>query len=147
MYLKVDGRKAIGFIKTGTRKLFIRNRANALIEMTPLCVLDFYVSERCQRGGFGKEIFDAMLNTEQTLASKLAYDRPSGKLLPFLAKHFGLKSYVPQNNNYVVYDEYFRQGLERPPSGIANKYSKTHQPVQHSQRATNEPTSQYQKFS
>lgn len=125
MYLKVEGKKAIGFIKIGHRKLFIRTRTNALVEMTPLCVLDFYVSERCQRGGFGKEIFDAMLEVEQTSAHRLAYDRPSGKLLPFLAKHFGLKSYVPQNNNYVVYDEYFRQGQERPPSGMQGKYAKT----------------------
>lgn len=26
-----------------------------------------------------------------------------------MAKHFGLKSYVPQNNNYVVFDEYYNQ--------------------------------------
>jgi hypothetical protein len=26
-----------------------------------------------------------------------------------MAKHFGLKSFVAQNNSYVVFDEYFNQ--------------------------------------
>lgn len=47
IFVKVDGKKAIGFIKIGYKKLFIRNRMNALIEMKPLSVLDFYVSEKC----------------------------------------------------------------------------------------------------
>ena len=33
----------------------------------------------------------------------LAYDKPSPKLLAFMGKHYGLKNYVPQNNNYVVF--------------------------------------------
>ena len=49
-----------------------------------------------------------MLEHERTVPSKLAYDRPSAKLIGFMAKHYGLKSYVPQNNNYVVFDEYYR---------------------------------------
>lgn len=37
----------------------------------------------------------------------MAYDRPSPKLRGFLSKHYKLKNYVPQNNNYVVFDDYF----------------------------------------
>lgn len=48
-----------------------------------------------------------MLQTEGITAEKLGYDRPSDKLLAFLAKHYGLKRYVPQNNNYVVFSAYF----------------------------------------
>jgi|TARA_B110000305_G_scaffold176501_1_gene195393 alpha-tubulin N-acetyltransferase 1 len=48
-----------------------------------------------------------MLHFEKTEPHKLAYDRPSEKFLAFLGKHFGLKKYVPQNNNFVVYDAYF----------------------------------------
>lgn len=77
--------------------------------MKPVCVLDFYVNEKVQRGGFGKTLFDAMLEYEKQHPAKLAYDRPSPKLIGFLSKHFGLKSFVPQNNNYVVFDEYFNQ--------------------------------------
>ena len=48
-----------------------------------------------------------MLEKEAIRPDKLGYDRPSEKLLGFLAKHYGLKRYVPQNNNYVVYNAYF----------------------------------------
>jgi len=50
-----------------------------------------------------------MLKFEGVLPHKLAYDRPSPKLIGFMAKHFGLKSFMPQNNNYVVFDEYFNR--------------------------------------
>lgn len=61
LYLKVDGNSCIGMIKVGTKKLFVRNRSGAIIEMSPLSVLDFYVHESVQRGGHGKELFEKML--------------------------------------------------------------------------------------
>lgn len=48
-----------------------------------------------------------MLQTEKLEARKLAYDRPSSKLLRFLEKNFYLTNYIPQNNNFVVYNDYF----------------------------------------
>ena len=48
-----------------------------------------------------------MLTYEHQQPRQLAYDRPSPKLISFMAKHYALKSFVPQNNNYVVFDEYF----------------------------------------
>jgi len=45
-----------------------------------------------------------MLEVEKVTPDKLAYDRPSPKLIGFCAKHYGLKSYQPQNNNFVVFD-------------------------------------------
>ena len=39
--------------------------------------------------------------------AKFAYDRPSPKLIGFLSKHYGLKGFVPQNNNYVVFNQYW----------------------------------------
>jgi len=59
-----------------------------------VCVLDFYVDNSVQRGGYGKLLFDAMLEYQKVGPAKLAYDRPSPKLIAFMAKHFGLKSYV-----------------------------------------------------
>lgn len=67
-------------------------------------MLDFYVHESCQRGGIGKQLFEFMLSRENTSPEKLAYDRPSPKLIAFLAKHYSLKHYVPQNNNFVVFN-------------------------------------------
>jgi hypothetical protein len=48
-----------------------------------------------------------MLECEEGQARYLGYDRPSKMLLGFLAKHFGLKNYTRQTNNFVVYKEYF----------------------------------------
>jgi alpha-tubulin N-acetyltransferase 1 len=36
-----------------------------------------------------------MLEKENIRPEKFGYDRPSPKLLGFLAKHYGLKNYVP----------------------------------------------------
>ena len=48
-----------------------------------------------------------MLKFEKKIPTELAYDRPSEKLLSFLNKYFGLNDYIYQNNNYVVFDEFF----------------------------------------
>lgn len=50
-----------------------------------------------------------MLKTENVEPRKLAYDRPSPKLKAFLAKHYNLKNFIPQNNNFVVYDDYYEE--------------------------------------
>ena len=105
--LSINLTACICVLKVGYKKLFIRNKSGNIIEMKPLCVLDFYVDHKVQRGGFGRRLFDAMLENERAVAARLAYDRPSHKLIGFCAKHFGLKSYVPQNNNFVVFDEYY----------------------------------------
>ena len=95
LYLKVESNQVIGLIKVGARKLFIRSENGKLNEITPLCVLDFYVHESVQRGGMGKQIFEEMLAREAIRPEKMGYDRPSEKLIGFLRKHYGLKNYVP----------------------------------------------------
>ena len=54
------------------------------MEISPLCVLDFYVVEGHQRGGMGRQLFDQMLSREDVKAERLGYDRPSPKLIGFL---------------------------------------------------------------
>jgi len=61
LYIRVEGKTAIGFIKVGPRNLFIRTAAGNIKEIKPLCVLDFYVHESMQRGGHGRALFDLML--------------------------------------------------------------------------------------
>lgn len=117
VFLLVDGRKALGLLKVGGKRLFVtgppasqRSFADvqdAFREIEPLCVLDFYVHERYQRSGFGRQLFDSMLDRERTLPSQLGYDRPSPKLLAFLDKHYRLNKFQPQSNNFVVFDAYF----------------------------------------
>lgn len=40
---------AQGILKVGRKNLFIWRNGVQLVEMSPLCVLDFYVHESCQR--------------------------------------------------------------------------------------------------
>lgn len=107
LYFKAIGRKVVGFLKTGYRNLFYTSPIGRIVEMRPLCVLDFYVHESVQRNGYGKELFERMLSDEGISPSKLAIDRPSPKLVNFMRKHYHLSSYIPQNNNFVIYNDYF----------------------------------------
>jgi hypothetical protein len=54
IFIKCQGKKAIGFVKIGKKKLFIRDAIGAIKEITPTCLLDFYVHESQQRSGHGK---------------------------------------------------------------------------------------------
>ena len=107
LYLRTEGNEVIGFIKVGEKNLFHRDISGKMREITPLCVLDFYVHESKQRSGFGKEIFEFMLEKENKIPAQLAIDRPSQKFLKFLQKHYGLSRYISQSNNFVIFDQYF----------------------------------------
>ena len=107
IFIKAEQNKVLGFIKVGSKKLFLRDRNYNYHEVNALCALDFYVHESTQRRGIGKQLFDYMLKFEKKIPTELAYDRPSPKLLSFLRKHFGLTDFIQQNNNYVVFDEFF----------------------------------------
>lgn len=54
LYMKVEDNKALGFIKVGPKNLFYRDLVGNIKQITPLCVLDFYVHESVQRCGIGK---------------------------------------------------------------------------------------------
>ncbi|EGD78930.1 hypothetical protein PTSG_01905 [Salpingoeca rosetta] len=54
--------------------------------------------------------------------TKMAYDRPSPKFIAFLAKHFGLRQFTPQVNNFVIFHEAFtpsrmQSAVHRPSAG------------------------------
>jgi alpha-tubulin N-acetyltransferase 1 len=112
----------IGYIKTGNKSLWMldyRTPKKGLEKCdSVLSVLDFYVDENLQRGGYGRQVFELMLDdirSSNALSSSgdvpverlLAYDKPSEKMVPFLAKHYGLKDGELQSNNYVVYNEFW----------------------------------------
>ena len=107
IYIKCQGNIFIGFIKVGKKHLFIYDEFGKINEMNPLCVLDFYVYEKCQRSGYGKIIFSEMIKSENIEPRKLGYDRPSIKFINFLKKYYNLVDYVTQNNNYIVFKDYF----------------------------------------
>lgn len=51
---------------------------------------------------------------------KMAIDRPSDKLLAFLNKHYKLNSPVKQMNNYVVFDGFFPEKVEKEQVSTEN---------------------------
>jgi alpha-tubulin N-acetyltransferase 1 len=105
---------AVGLIKVGQKRLFIM-RHDQMLEMEPLCVLDFYVHESQQRRGAGSQLFEHMLSEERASPQRLAYDRPSHKLLQFLQRHYCLRDFTPQANNFVVYNDYWDGGSDSQP--------------------------------
>lgn len=109
VYLFVRDSAVLGLIKVGGKTLFIMRLGGEHCEISPLCLLDFYIHKGKQRQGLGKEFFDAVLRIEQTEAYTLAYDKPSKKSLAFLKRHYGLANYVPQASNFVVYEQYFER--------------------------------------
>eukprot|EP00729_Bicosta_minor_P009672 gene9672-22944_t len=121
MYILADiesePNKVLGFIKTGEKKLFLHDHKGKMREVTPTCVLDFYVHESCQRTGFGRVLFDHMLVEEKIHPYKLAVDKPSKKCFGFLAKHYGLKDYRPQSNNYAVFRQFWEPAPAQPSPG------------------------------
>uniref|UniRef100_A0A3Q3WES6 Alpha-tubulin N-acetyltransferase 1 n=1 Tax=Mola mola TaxID=94237 RepID=A0A3Q3WES6_MOLML len=114
IYLLRDSEKnrghdvVVGFLKVGYKKLFLLDSRGVHIEAEPLCVLDFYIEETLQRHGYGLELFDFMLQHKNLDPVLMAYDRPSPKFLSFLSKHYSLTQSVPQVNNFVVFESFFR---------------------------------------
>lgn len=108
VYLLASGKCVFGVLKVGQKRLFVaRNADEGLKDISPLCALDFYVHEAHQRGGMGKKLFVGMLSREGVTPERLAYDKPSPKLLGFLRKHYSLARFNPQSNHFVVFDAYF----------------------------------------
>lgn len=97
----------VGLLKMGWKKLYIFDATGMHHEKMSLCVLDFYVHESRQRKGYGKILFEHMLQEFNTEPCRLAIDKPSEKFLGFLYKHYGLSKIIPQTNNFVIFDGFF----------------------------------------
>ncbi|KAG8341583.1 putative GNAT acetyltransferase Mec 17 [Trypanosoma vivax] len=110
IYLLCQEGRGVGILKVGVKRLFVTNPAySGLVEINPVCVLDFFVDTSCQRRGYGKLLFEHMLEAERLSPGDVAIDRPSTKFLAFLRKHYGLHEYTPQSNNFVVFHNYFER--------------------------------------
>ncbi|AAZ10175.1 alpha-tubulin N-acetyltransferase, putative [Trypanosoma equiperdum] len=110
LYLLCHGGRGVGILKIGVKRLFVVPPSHAgLMEIEPVCVLDFFVDTSNQRQGYGKILFEHMLAFERLSPGDVAIDRPSVKFLAFLRKHYGLVEYTPQSNNFVVFHKYFER--------------------------------------
>jgi len=128
LYVLANGdspRQLIGILKMGRKNLFHYDARGTMHQLQEQhCVLDFYVHESFQRGGVGRSLFQAMLEHEQTSPEALAYDRPSPKLIGFLRKHYHLAEFVPQQNNFVIFNRFFDKRAAPKQSGydsVANR--------------------------
>jgi hypothetical protein len=65
-------------------------------------------------------VFFRMLQYEGIDPNRLAYDKPSPKLIGFLKKHYRLKDFIPQNNNYVIFRDFFNKNYQIPSEGYVN---------------------------
>ena len=100
----------VGFLKVGEKKLFVYDSQGRNHELSPLCILDFYVINGQQRKGYGRRLFDFMENTNPR---HIAVDSPSEKSIRFLKKHYGLNSPIPQTNSYVIFPGFFENRYEK----------------------------------
>ena len=101
--------QVVGLLKVGHKQLYHWDAQGRTRELPDqFCVLDFFVHEDYQRGGYGKALFQAMLQNESVQPHQLAYDRPSPKLIGFMRKHYGLTDYVPQQNKFVIFNDFFQ---------------------------------------
>ncbi len=98
----------IGFLKYGRKDLFFYTKKGAILEHSPVCLLDFYVSSAKQRGGIGHTLFSKMVEVVEQQPVQFAYDRPSPRLTTFLAKHHGLINADLQPNRFAIYDGFLK---------------------------------------
>eukprot|EP01031_Cornospumella_fuschlensis_P028038 gene28038-33856_t len=106
----VDTAEMTRYLKFGIKQslYFYRPPKGTLVQIPEtLCLLDFYVQEHVQRGGIGKKLFDEFLRITGVPPGRIAYDRPSPKLLPFLSKHYALTSPDLQPNRYTIFPRHF----------------------------------------
>lgn len=105
----------VGLLKVGEKNLYHWDAKGVMHNLQDMpCVLDFYVAEDWQRKGAGHALFSAMLAAERASPERLAYDRPSPKLVGFLKKHFQLSQHTAQQNNMVIFDAFFESGAAPP---------------------------------
>ncbi|XP_030853669.1 alpha-tubulin N-acetyltransferase 1-like [Strongylocentrotus purpuratus] len=127
----------VGILKTGRKNLFVLDRHGNQTEMQPICVLDFYVHESCQRKGYGKKLFTHMLQAEGVKPHHLAIDRPSHKFQSFLMKHYRLRATIPQVNNFVIFEGFFNN---QPESSYCRKRAMGKPPVPPNNRLVHQPS-------
>jgi len=111
--------RMVGFLKYGHKDLFFYNKKGKVLEFPGcICLLDFYVCAGLQRLGCGLTLFREFLSQVEARwagsdAEKMgirfgpevvAYDRPSPKLLGFMAKHYALRKPDLQPNRYTIFE-------------------------------------------
>lgn len=64
IYLYSGKGAAVGFLRIGHKHLYLSDPSDTqgrILQYEPLCVLDFFIEPEYQRSGFGRRLFDYML--------------------------------------------------------------------------------------
>ncbi|OHT08297.1 Alpha-tubulin N-acetyltransferase [Tritrichomonas foetus] len=143
LYILVDDTqtRVLGFVKIGPRHLFLWDRYGSQHEMNPICLLDFFTYQTEQRKGYGRKMIDRVLNDLDLQMQQIPIDRPSSLCLSFMKKHFGLSEYVPQNNKFVVFDQFWKSDFQNyKPSRDSNLNTHRTVSMQQQQLTPTRPT-------
>ncbi|KRW99484.1 hypothetical protein PPERSA_07969 [Pseudocohnilembus persalinus] len=132
LFLKVFQNKVQGILRIGKKNLFYSDRTGKMINIQPMCLLDFYIHESCQRSGIGKTKENANLNSNkselpiqnQQLDSKQISQNNSYQQQKYMAHGHQSNNSLNQNN--------FQQAYYN--SGINNsQYNSNTNPLQQQQ--------------
>lgn len=108
LLLAIDGDRCLGILKGGVKHLFMLDSEHETHEMDATCCLDFYTHESARRRGIGTRLFRAMEHHTRIAAPGWAFDRPSPRLLAFLAGVYGMQGFRAQSNNFLMLDAAIR---------------------------------------
>ena len=103
LIIKAKGNTVFGFIRVGYKDIYINTLNDVLENINLLCVFDFFVHFTCQRMGYGRELFDKVLELFKVEPSMMAYDKPSQAMNNFMYKHYSLKNPIEQSNHMFIY--------------------------------------------
>jgi len=100
IYVMTVGGRLEGYLRIGTRDLWLNDPLNNVYKQFPsvISVLDFYVEH--QRCGNGSRLFDFAIELENVFPHMIAYDRPSDKMKSFLARRDLIL--IEQSNKFFV---------------------------------------------
>lgn len=51
----------VGYLKYGRKSLYFYKKNGTVVQVEPVCLLDFYVHDSRQRSGVGRALFDEFL--------------------------------------------------------------------------------------
>jgi len=100
-----------GFIRIGSRDLYLHDSTCLRLVRSANCVLDFY--SRRQREGIGHILMDSVSAWHSAPVAQWAFDRPSGAMLNFLRKHYTLTQPLWQYNHFVIFSSFSFQPRKR----------------------------------
>lgn len=129
LYVLVEGRDVLGYLRVGRRDLKVlppqsfadyAAYQDSLMQIQLRCVLDFFIVPELRRRGLGRRLLEAAL--EGGRPGSLAYNHPSPALITFMAKHFALDEAAGGSRmaaHNLIFDCFFED--EKTPTELVSE--------------------------